>query len=137
MMLAVRAAFQVLAFALTLAVAVTPVVFDGCLMTCQGVTAATPTTTNAGHNCHHAAGGLGVLHRFSHEATPCNHEHGQTASLSDETRSDAQLKAMPIAATSLTLTLASLTLDTHAESLPPRLFLTHQRSTSLVLPLRL
>ena len=136
-MLAVRAASRVLAFALTLAVAVTPVGFDGCLMTCQGVTAASHTTTNAEHSCHRAAGGLGVLHRFSHEARPCNHEHGQTASLSDETRSDTQLKAMPTAATSLTLTLAALTLDTHAESPLPRLCLTQQHSTRLVLSLRL
>jgi hypothetical protein len=105
-------------------------------MTCQGVTAASRTATHAEHPCHHAAGGLNVSQQFGDDSTPCNHEHGQTASLLDQTRLGTQLQLMPFAVLGLISPSASLVIDPHVES-PPSRSLALQHSTDLVLPLRI
>jgi hypothetical protein len=120
---------------LTLAVAGAPLVYDGCLMTCQSVAAAAQTA-GAEHPCHHVAGGLGVLQRLSNQARPCNHDHGQAASLSDNVRPDDQGRTMPVAPTYVAVTTATLVLDQRVESPPPDLSLL-EPSTSLPLPLRI
>jgi hypothetical protein len=137
MIRAVRAAVRALVATLALAVAFAPVVLDGCLMTCRGITATSSRTTRAEHACHHAASGLNVLHQFGDDSRSCNHEHGQTASLYDATRSGTPLKSMPLVIIGLALTPAAPGINTHVESPPSRASLVLQHSTDLVRPLRI
>ena len=133
----VNVVVRVLSLALAFAVSAVPVMYDGCLMTCQGSGPA--SHVGAEHACHHSTGSLGVAHRLSDQARPCSHEHGQAATLSDDARVDTPVKATTrTAVTTLAVTTTLLTLNARIEWLaagPPPI--SQPGTVGLVLPLRI
>jgi len=143
-MLNVTVWLRTLALAVALAVAAAPVAFDGCLIACQAAPARSQTSTAVEHSCHlapgaHAAGAPSRPRDFSSEARPCNHEHGQAASLSETSSKKgpaAQLRMTLIPATGPVAITVSLVEGAHGESPRSWLSLPVRRSTRLALPLR-
>jgi len=77
----VRSIVRVAAAALVLMLGVSPVLADHCLLTCQS---ASRSASTSDHSCHHAASAPGASHHVADDARPCDHEHGLTASISDD-----------------------------------------------------
>jgi hypothetical protein len=119
---------------LALTMGVSPVLSDHCLFTCQ---AASRTAATSEHSCHRAASSSGVPHHLASDTRPCDHEHGITASLSDDTRGDVLSKTRPMAAVaSLVRPFQQIVAaGASAPAIVPPLLL--QASPGRILPLRI
>ena len=131
----VKAVFRLSILALAVAVAVTPLVLDSCLIACAPGTASITQSPHTDHACHHRDGASQPSLRDA--ATPCGHDHHQSGAMTSAvSASDSSLKIARAPAARVPVTSVSIGASGVFESPPALSTPTLGSLPSLSLPLR-